>query len=109
MDVPFDFNEHQRKHEFTKSGTGYFRVMPRITCADGFSLSVQSSEFHYCLPRVALYDHYTHVEVGFPSEPVPELMEWIELTKSEPTDSVYGYVPVEVVNAVINAHGGLKL
>lgn len=30
---------------------GYGR-RPRVHCADGFSVSVQASQYHYCRPRI---------------------------------------------------------
>ena len=46
------------------------------------------------------------VEVGFPSEEEPLLMDYCE-DKSEPTHTVYAYVPVQVVTNVIAKHGGI--
>lgn len=80
------------------------QVLP-ITCADGLRLSVQASRDHYCTPRDSV-GPWTAVEVGFPSERVEELMEYAENPKA-PTDTVYGWVPVEVVEAVIEKHGGI--
>lgn len=80
-------------------------IRPRITCADGFSLSVQASRFHYCSPRIDNAVKYTHVEVGFPSERVEALMPYAE-DEDDPTGTVYGQVPVEVVWTIINEHGG---
>lgn len=51
---------------------------------------------------------YTHVEVGFPSE-VPEPWEiWSEFVEDpeSPTSTVYAYVPVEDVRALVELHGG---
>ena len=81
------------------------RPAPLLVCADGFNLSVQASETYYCKPR----DNdgpYTHVEIGFPSDVEPELMPYVEDVE-RPLDTVYAQVPIEVVLAVINKHGGL--
>ena len=83
----------------------FLSVRPKIICGDGLILSVQASEGHYCLPREN-DGPYTAVEIGFPSDVIPEIMEWAE-TPSTPTETVYGCVPVEVVDAVIAAHGGI--
>jgi hypothetical protein len=80
---------------------------PHTVCADGFTLSVQASEMTYCTPRVDLADRYTHVEVGFPSEPEPLLSDWQEVPGEDPCEGVYPYTPVEVVRAVIAKHGGI--
>lgn len=72
-----------------------------ITCADGFSLSINASRGGYCTPR-ADTGPYVSVEVGYPSGPVPA--EWQQYA----TDSaeIFGWVPVETVRALIASHGG---
>ena len=45
-----------------------------VVCADGFSMSVQASETHYCSPREDGAEKYTAVEVGYPNPPEPLLM-----------------------------------
>jgi len=77
---------------------------PRIECADGFTMSVQAREQAYCEPRTNK-GPWTAVEVGFPSEKEQLLMEWAE-QPDRPTDTVYGWVPVEVINEVIAKRGG---
>lgn len=81
-------------------------LAPQIVCADGFRLSVQASKTHYCLPR----DNegpWEQVEVGYPSQRVEEFMPYIDGDEHRPTDTVYGYVPVGLVIATIDAHGGI--
>jgi hypothetical protein len=73
----------------------------RVVCKDGFSMSVQANSYTYCTPRDEV-GPYTHVEIGFPSQPLPELEE-----EYGDNCEVYGYVPVEVVDAIITKHGGL--
>lgn len=80
-------------------------VLPKIECADGFKMSVQASRTHYCTPRTDT-GPWSHVEVGFPTEREELLMEYVE-DADRPTSTVYGYVPVEVIVAVIDKHGGL--
>jgi hypothetical protein len=79
--------------------------MPGIVCADGTRLSVQASRTHYCAPR----DNngmWHAVEVGFPSIAPP--VAWAEYAEEwdKPTETVYGYVPVELVREFIEDHGG---
>jgi hypothetical protein len=76
-----------------------------LFCADGTRLSVQARSGSYCTPR-SDEGPYSHVEVGFPSKPVPEFMPYAE-DPDRPTDTVYGYVPVQVVIDAINSRGGL--
>lgn len=83
----------------------FLKPAPRIVCKDGFSVSVQASDFTYCYPRHN-EGPWDEVELGFPSEIVPELLQYAE-NKDEPTNSVYGYVPIEVVVKVLESHGGI--
>lgn len=83
----------------------FLKFVPKIVCADGFSMSVQASKFHYCTPRLSNVS-WTQVEVGFPSCRAEQFMPYIDGEGSDPTNTVYGYVPIEDVVAVIAAHGG---
>jgi hypothetical protein len=78
------------------------RQCDKIECADGFALSVQASNFHYCTPR-DYEGPYTHVEIGFPSEVETELMPYCE-DINDPTGTVYANVPIELVLSLINKH-----
>lgn len=87
---------------------GYLqRAMP-IKCADGLEFSMQASCNHYCTPRDSL-GPWAAVEIGFPSRRVEEFMEYIDGTDSDPTDTVYGYVPLATVAAAVDAAGGLAV
>ena len=50
-------------------------------------------------------DTYATCEVGYPSQKEELLMPYIE-DPTEPTKAVYPYVPVEVIEQVIEKHGG---
>ena len=78
----------------------------RVVCADGFSMSVQASAYNYCQPQEPAADRYETVEIGFPTAKEPMLMPYAE-TPENPTDTVYAYVPVELVTNVIVKHGGM--
>ena len=78
----------------------------QVVCADGFNMSVQAHDGAYCEPRLDAQRKYTLVEIGFPSAVEPLIMPWCE-DNSKPTDTVYGYVPVDVVTNVIVKHGGI--
>ena len=83
-------------------------IRHKITCNDGFSMSVQASDGHYCNPRRNLPDgDYSTAEIGFPSA-VEELISEYAEDSSDLTETVYGYVPIEVVDAVIQKHGGIS-
>jgi hypothetical protein len=98
-----DLNEFFRKHHQRRDD---FRSAPAIVCTDGLTLSVQASLYHYCSPRNSA-GPWHEVEVGFPSAKCPELMEWCESPET-PLRTVYGYVPIDVVEKLIDAHGGIK-
>ena len=91
----------------TTTYEGYTSRVPAdaITCKDGFRVSVQASETHYCLPR-DYKGPYFKVELGFPSEE-DELIAEYAADPDDLTGTVYGYVPVDVVINLINNHGGL--
>ena len=72
---------------------------PLVKCKDGFEMSVQESPNHY--------SGYGSVEVGFPSVKESLLMPYAEQPKT-PTKTVYGWVPVEVIDKVILKHGGIE-
>lgn len=88
----------------------------RIILADGESVSVQANEYAYCHPRSNLswvdlgyYDiPYYEYEVGFPSFVDVVWMEYAQQPE-KPTDTVYGYVPADVVQKVLDAHGGIDV
>jgi hypothetical protein len=91
------FNTERESHWF-----------PRITCQDGFSFSCQASTFNYCEPRE---DHpypffYSEFELGYPSEADESIMAYAE-SPDEPTRTVYGLVPKDVVSALVEKHGGI--
>ena len=88
---------------FKKAGATRNR---RVVCADGFEMSVQAHAGAYCSPRGDNKPKYTHVEIGFPSEEEPMLMDYAE-EANKPTETVYGYVPVQTVTNVLAKHGGI--
>jgi len=83
------------------------KIRKLLICKDGFEMSVQASSGHYCTPRIDDADFYTAYEIGFPSQKESLIMKYAE-EKKRPTETVYGYVPTEIVCKVIKKHGGLK-
>ena len=83
-----------------------FNKYEPVVCASGFRMSVQANSTAYSEPRSNNAATYSLVEVGFPSAEEPLLMEYCE-DKRDPTGTVYGYVPVQVVTNVIAKHGGM--
>ena len=82
------------------------KMYERVTCRDGFNVSIQASETSYCAPRANQAAAYSSVELGFPSDPCPFILKYAE-TVNDPTGSVYGYVPASVVRKMIAGHGGI--
>ena len=78
-----------------------------VVCNDGFEMSVQASSGNYCTPRDDHAEHYEAVEVGYPSAPEPLLMEYAEEPEN-PTQTVYGWVPSDIIRHIIDKHGGIK-
>ena len=102
----FNTNEFLCK-TFSKTIFGTAALRPEAVCADGFSLSIQASSMHYCRPSKDLQDgDYSKVELGNLSETVEEFLPYAE-NEARPLFTVYGYVPIETVNAVVAKHGGI--
>lgn len=80
---------------------------PRLYCNDGYSVSVQASAYHYCSPRLNGLQDYKRVELGFPSMEDELINEYAD-GGDDYTDTVYGYVPIEIVEKLIEKHGGIK-
>jgi len=80
---------------------------PRLICNDGFSMSIQGSSGHYCGPRLT-QDWYNSMEIGFPSQMEIDLMAFAEISE-DPTGTVYGYVPCDIIESVIEKHGGINV
>ncbi len=78
-----------------------------VICKDGFTMSVQGSRTHYCSPRENT-DYYFAYEIGFPSQEESTILEYAE-DSSQPTNTVYGWVPFEKIDAIIENHGGFDL
>ena len=78
----------------------------QVVCADGFTMSVQAHHGAYCTPRMSGADKYEEVEIGFPSQREDLIMQYAE-EPDKPTQTVYGYVPVQVVTNVLAKHGGI--
>lgn len=83
-------------------------LMPRIVCGDGTTVSVQASEHHYARPRTNR-GPYKAVEVGYPSVAPPLAWEQYAEDWENPTGTVYGYVPLELVSFYIASHGGINV
>jgi len=102
-----------------------------VVCVDGFTVSVIAGGGTYCSPKPALctcafqgegdpiisgvdeapHDYhgpYLSVELGFPSQRPEPWEVWGKYAEDPdaPMNTVYGYVPVGLVRALIRSHGG---
>jgi len=94
-----------RKILAAPGGTKMKKKYRQVICADGLSMSVQASTTAYCNPRNDEGPYYS-VEVGFPSYPLMELREYAE-DPNDMENTVYGWVPLELVRKIIYVRGGL--
>lgn len=78
--------------------------VPRISCANGLSFSCQAGRTHYCSPRDN-FGPWDKVELGFPTQRIEALANYAE-EWDDPTDTVYAYVPLELVAQIILDAGG---
>lgn len=81
-------------------------LRPWAVCADGFGISIQASQYHYCSPRKDGQIDYKEVELGYPSKEEVLIADYAE-DPDDLTNTVYGYVPVEVVDKMLEKHGGI--
>lgn len=84
----------------------YQELRPYAECADGYRISIQASENHYCSPRLNGLHEYDEVELGFPTA-ADELINDYAEDPEDYTKTVYGYVPVDVVDQLLEKHGGI--
>ena len=79
-------------------------VRPSVRCADGTTLSVQASDFHYCSPQNN-DGPYTSVEVWCVYATCAPYADFFYDEGDQ--DGPWGYVSVEKVAEFIAAHGGI--
>lgn len=103
--LPEEHNDSPKRIQKVLADPSITNTIPLIVCADGFSMSVQASEHTYCTPRKYRAWPYARAEVGYPSAPEPIIEPWAE-DSGALTETVYGYVPLTHISAVVDAHGG---
>jgi hypothetical protein len=84
-------------------------IFPNMVCADGLSLSVQGHWGAYSMPRDDFADEYHAVEIMGPKKADELLAEYERDCNAVGDEMIYPYVPVRVVCAVIEKHGGLAV
>jgi len=100
-----NINEYMQAYKKIVTVSGY-KYTPCVTCADGFNMSVQADKDFCCEPQIDDAKWYTAMEIGFPSEIESLILEYAN-NKEYPITTIYEFVPVEVIDAVIAKHGGL--
>ena len=76
-----------------------------FTCNNGLTFGLQTTELNYCSPRTD-NGPWSEVEIGFPNREVEKLMPFAE-DKNRPTETVYGWVPMNSIMEIITDNGGL--
>jgi len=99
----FDRLQKHLATEVNEWAPGYFykKQAVSVKCADGTTLSVQASKYHYCAPKEH-HGPYVAVEVWCIRN-CPSYV--IEFDYSDEGPSAY--VPIEDVVRFINNHGGM--
>lgn len=92
-----------RKYGRCINKMGIHHIFPPVICKDGYFMSVQAGMFMNSSPEEDLEDFgYDCVEVYSSEEDTTEL-QWFANSSKD----TFGYVPTEVVDKIINKHGGL--
>ena len=105
--VHFDFNAYVKTHRSFVQLSADYRMancLPRVECRDGFSISLQAAHAMHCSPRDD-EGPYTEVECGYPSAAPEFILSYAE-EEENPTETIYSYVPVALVEDLIDYHGG---
>lgn len=102
-----DINQYIRENRKTSNDLTGAGFTERVEMNSGFTISIQASSFHYCHPRALVSpDLYESFELGFPSEIEPIISAYGE--ESDTSETVFGRVPKDIVEALILKHGGIK-
>jgi hypothetical protein len=86
----------------------YIPPVTAITLGNGVVMSVQASETHYCYPRIN-YGIWSSVEIYIDSKYYKKICdELLKYNEKEGDCKVMGYVPIDLVVAIIITSGGIK-
>jgi len=77
----------------------------RLTCKDGFWLSVQGDRDKYSKPREKCYNAYAYDSMEIMASELlpPNFKKYLDNEKNR----IYGYVPVEMIESLLASHGGV--
>ena len=108
MDAINKYLKETRNIVRLEDGRIYDGNRPRIVCNDGYSVSVQASRYHYCSPRIDGAEQYESVELLFPNMEDELINDYEVYSDYDDCNwSIYHYVPIEIVNVLIEKHGGI--
>ena len=88
-------------------------ALPIVYCKDGFNISIQCKYGNYCASENGIRTFgldWEKVEWGYPSseiDPNKYNAECSDTTST--TESVGGYVPIDLLDELLNEHGGIDL
>ena len=77
-------------------------IRNHIICKDGFDISVQASESHYCFPRKTQKYHECFELMCDISQDKDLLKDYCD------EDTIFPYVPAAIVEKIILRHGGIN-
>ena len=80
--------------------------LPICECADGWRVSIQAGSMFYSVPRETNAGEYLGFELGYPTAEEPLLMDYAE-DPEKPLDTVYPFVPTELIEEALKKHGGV--
>lgn len=84
----------------------YFAKFPPIVCKDDTFISAQAGENYHCYPKENLENfEYETVEVFKNDDMIEELL--LNPFECDYDNYIFDNVPVEVIDAIIEKHGGI--
>jgi len=90
--------------DFLTQPTNYFGYRPAVELGDGTILSIQGHKLSYSVPRQPS-TAYESVEVAIKGGHFDEIAAYAE--DFDNPESVFGFVPVNVLDDAVAAHGGI--
>ena len=86
-------------------------LLPRIYCKDGFNISIQVNKGNYCSSENGIRmfgTDWKSVEWGFPSQNI-DGEKYNAENEYDTMNTVGGYVDINIMEELINEHGGIDL
>ena len=105
---------NNNKNTFDTMSESYdkeFFYIPRLYAKDGFNISVQVHHGNYCASENGTREFgldWHEVEWGFPSQEI-DAVKYNAEDESNTMGTVGGYVSVELIEELMNEHGGFDL